>query len=101
MPPDPIFGEAERKANFAHLVFKERAQRLDQLEGHVLWQTAYVVVRLDARRGHGGIVAGAFNHVGIERSLREKVNGADQFQQPQRLLLEDANELRADDFTLL
>ncbi len=77
MPPDPIFGQAKCQADLAHLVFEEHAQRLDQLEGHVFRQTAHVVVRLDARRGRGGIVAGAFDHVGIERSLRQEGDGAD------------------------
>ena len=58
-------------------------------------QAADVVVRLD-RRGDA-LGAARLDHVGVERSLHEPADVAE----PPRLLLEDADELAADDLALL
>ena len=44
-------GRPERPADRADLVLEQVLERLDQLELHVFWQTADVVVRLDLDRG--------------------------------------------------
>ena len=64
--------QAQFQAEQAHFVLEQAFQRLDQLKLHVLGQAADVVMALDHRRriagdGHG------FDHVGIERALREKL----------------------------
>ena len=47
-------------------------ERLDQLEGQVLGQSAHVVVQFD-RGGRAVGRAAAFDHVGIERALGEEI----------------------------
>ena len=95
-------GHAELEADLAHLVLEQHPQRLDQLELQVVRQAADVVVALDVRRA--GAAAG-LDHVGVERALHEEldrvplgVGGADDVA---RRLLEDADELAADDLALL
>ena len=46
-----LVGQAQLGADGAHLVLEQVAQRLDQLELHVLGQAADVVVGLDAGGG--------------------------------------------------
>ena len=48
---DDLVRQAERAADRAHFVLEEEAQRLDQLELHVVGQAADVVMRLDLLRG--------------------------------------------------
>ncbi len=100
MPPHPLFRQFERQADLAHLVFEQHAQRLNQLQAHLLRQTAYIVVRLDARCCRRCIVTGALDHVGIERPLRQEANRTALLIQPCRFFLEDANKLLADDLAL-
>ena len=47
LAPDDLVGQAELGADRAHLVLEQVAQRLDQLEAHVLGEAADVVVALD------------------------------------------------------
>src|SRR5690606_1175108 len=55
---DHVVGQAQLEADLAHLVLEQLTQRLDQLEVHLLGQTADVVVALDdvglAGLGAGG-----------------------------------------------
>ena len=102
LAPDDALGHAELEADLAHLVLEQRPQRLDQLELQVVRQPADVVVALDVRRA--GAAAG-LDHVGVERALHEEldrvavgVGGPDDVA---RRLLEDADELAADDLALL
>src|SRR5581483_5707530 len=44
LAPDHVLGQAKLQAHFADLVLEQVAQRLDQLEGHVLGQTTDVVM---------------------------------------------------------
>ena len=88
-------GQAELLAHAPHLVLEEGAQRLDELHGHVLGQSADVVMRLDLRGDALG--AARLDHVRVERALDEEAGLADRV----RLLLEDADELLADDAALL
>ena len=72
MPPDDFFGQAELRAQPADFVLEQVAQRLDQLEAQILGQAADVVMQLD--RGGRAVGGGAaFDHVGIERALGQKL----------------------------
>ena len=62
--------QAERHAQFAHFVLEQFAQRLEQLQVQRFRQAADVVVRLDGVRLLG-LRAGRFDHVGIDRALRQ------------------------------
>ena len=95
LPPDHPLGQAELLADAPHLVLEQQAQRLDELHAHVGGQPADVVVRLDLRRD-AVLAAARLDHVGVERPLHEEADVA----QPPRLLLEDADELLADDLPL-
>ena len=68
------------------------AQRLDELEVHVVGQTADVVVALDVRV----VAAAGLDDVGIERALHEEARVAEIL----RGLLEHADEELADDLAL-
>ena len=96
LAPDHALGQAELLADPAHLVLEEKAQRLDELHPHVRRQAADVVVRLD-ERGDAVLASARLDDVGVERSLDEEADVAE----VARLLLEDADELLADDLALL
>src|SRR5579875_2265602 len=82
------------------LVEPLRAQRLDQLESHFLRQAADVVVSFDPRGCNGSVVAGALDHVGVERALDEEIDGG-VCGQLLGLFFKDADELFADDLAFL
>ena len=71
------------------------AQRLDQLQRHVLGQPADVVVALDHRRR--AVAAAALDDVRVERALHEELGVGE----PAGVLLEDADEQLADRLALL
>src|SRR5215471_10081804 len=96
MPPDQARRQPELCADLPNLVLEEIAQRLEQLEMHLLWQTADVVMRLDQVR-LAGRRARRFDHVGIDRALREPAN----IFELRGLALEDLDEHAADDLALL
>ena len=96
LAPDHALGQAELLADAAHFVLEEQPQRLDELHPHVGRQPADVVVRLD-ERGDTVLPAARLDDVRVERPLDEE---ADVAELP-RLLLEDADELLADDLALL
>src|SRR6185295_18897880 len=93
---DHRLGQAQLETNGADLVLEQVAQRLDELEPHVGGEPADVVVGLDLLGGLG-LGRGALDHVRVERSLGQEVDLA----QLLRLLLEDPDELVADDPPLL
>src|SRR4029453_9929289 len=68
-PPDDLVGQADEGADLADLVLEEFAQRLEELEAHVLGQAPDIVMRLD-RRG-GALEGHRLDHVGIHCALRE------------------------------
>ena len=70
---DHVARQAEFDADLAYLVLEQLAQRLDELHLHVLGQAADVVVALDQVR-LAGLGAGTFDHVGIDRPLRQEVH---------------------------
>ena len=93
-PDDPV-GQAELGADRAHLVLEQHPQRLDELEAEVLGQAADVVVGLD-RVGAGR--PSPPDSITSEYSVpwtRKRTSGSFS-----RLLLEDADELLADDLAL-
>ncbi len=68
MTVDHVVGQAEFKAELAHFVLEQFAQRFDQLELHGLGQAADVVVRLD-HVGLAGLAGGGFDHVRVDGAL--------------------------------
>ena len=88
MPPDDVLGQAQHFADSADFVFEEIAEGLDQLEAELFGQAADVVMEFDVGGGAGVAVA-AFDHVGIERALREEVGVLDRL----GFALEDVDEL--------
>ena len=89
-------GRPSSRPTSPDLVLEQVAQRLDQLEAQVGGQAADVVVGLDLLGGLR-LRGRALDDVGIERALGQEVDGADL----ERLLLEDPDELVADDLALL
>ncbi len=78
----------------ADLVLEQAAQRLDQLQRHVVGQTADVVVALDD--GCRAVAAAALDHVGVQRALHEVLRVGEST----GVLLEDPNEQLADRLAL-
>ena len=60
-----MLGHLQLVAHTAHLVLEQPPQRFAQLQLHILWQTAYIVVALD---GHSGY-AQALYAVWVDGSL--------------------------------
>ena len=73
--PTIVGGNAEHRAELAHLVLEQLAQRLDELELHPLGQPADVVVALDRRRR--ALEGDRLDDVRIERALRQELDVAD------------------------
>ena len=86
-------GRPSSSPTCAHLVLEQAAQRLDQLEVHVVGQAADVVVRLDL----GRVLGARLDDVGVERALHEERASS----MPPRRLLEHADEQLADGLALL
>ena len=87
--------QTELDAELAHFVLEQLAQRLQQLEVHLLGQAADVVVALDHMR-LARARAGRFDHVGIDRALRQPANPFELA----GLFLEHLDEQAADDLAL-
>ena len=102
LAPHDLRRQAELLADPAHLVLEQRAQRLDERELQVVGQPADVVVALDV--GRAGAAAG-LDDVGVERALHEELDvlavRAGLGDDLARRLLEDPDELAADDLALL
>ena len=100
-PHDPL-RQAELGADGAYLVLEQRAQRLDQRELQVVREATDVVVALDV--GGAGAATG-LDDVGIERALDQELDAlavrAGVGDDLARGVLEDADELAADDLALL
>ena len=93
---DHRLGQAQLEADLADLVLEQVAQRLDQLEPQVGRQPADVVVGLDLLGGLG-LRGGRLDDVRVERALGQEVDPPELG----GLLLEDPDELVADDLALL
>ena len=70
MPIHHLARQPELNAEPAHLVLEQLAQRLEQLQVHLFGKAADVVVALDHVR-FARLRAGRFDHVGVDRPLRE------------------------------
>lgn len=94
LAPDQFLRQAQGFTQGADFVLEEHAQGLDELgEAQFLRQAAHIVVALD----DGGIGAlAALDHVRIDGALGKVV----QFAERGRFLLEDFNEIPADDVPL-
>ena len=93
LSPHDVVRQSELGPDGPDLVLEQQAERLDQLELHVLGETADVVVALD-----GGAVLGAgLDDVGVERPLDEIAGVGDATRGP----LEDAHEQLADHLALV
>ena len=90
---DDVFRQAEQTAEGADFIFKQVAERLEQVHVHVLRQTADVVVALD---DVGAFAGPAFDNVRVQGALQEPA-GAFDFP---RLLFKNPDEGFADDFAL-
>ncbi len=88
LAPHDLLGQPELLADRAHLVLEQRAQRLDELEVHVVGETADVVVGLDVRV----VAAARLDDVGIQRALHEEARVVEVL----RGFLEHADEQLAD-----
>src|SRR6266702_7244585 len=58
-------------------------------------------MRLDACSGGGGVVTGAFDHIGVECSLRQEGDRASLFGKPGGFFLKDTHKLFADNLAFL
>ena len=94
MAADQLFGNAHRTAHAAHLVLEQQAQRLDDLQVHLLGKAADVVVRLD--RGRRAVDRTRLDHIRIDRTLRQPLDVLDL----NGLLVENLHEVAADDLAL-
>ncbi|MPL73681.1 hypothetical protein SDC9_19487 [bioreactor metagenome] len=92
---DELRRQAKLATKGADLVLEEFTQRLDQLQPHLLRQTAHIVVRLDRHRGTAR-ERDAFDHVGIERALGQELGALDLV----RVVLEHVDEEPADRLAL-
>ena len=84
---DHAVGQTQRFAYDTHFILEQQLDRLHQLEGHALGQTANIVVGLDAV---------GLQNVGIDGSLRQKINAL----QLLRFVVEYLDEFLADDLPL-
>src|SRR6267143_2721766 len=95
---DDRLGQAQLAPERAHLVLEQLAERLDQLHAHPLRQPPHVVVALDHLAG--SLEGDALDHVRVESALGEEARVAVLGPVALHLLLEDGDELVADDLTL-
>jgi len=99
--PGPVGVTAQQlgEGDAPAFILEEVSQRLDQLELHPQWQTAHVVVALDGLAG--ALDAAGFDDVGVERALDKPVHSSRFFGDARGFVVEDGNELGADDLPLL
>ena len=90
--------QSQGDTEFAHFVFEQFTQWLQQFQVHIIRQTADVVVRFDVVRAFFRTVftACGFDHVGVNRALRQPF-GAGEFV---RFSVEYFDEFLTDDFAL-
>ena len=87
MAVDHLARQSELDAEPPHLVLEQLAQRLDELQVHLLRQAADVVMRLDDVR-LAGARAGGLDDVGVDRALGEELHAGELV----RLLVEHLDE---------
>ncbi len=84
MAVDHLTRQTQLDAELAHFVLEQLAQRLDELQIHLFGEPTHIVVGLDHVRLARATARG-FNHVRIDRALREKLHAAEFL----RLFVED------------
>ena len=103
MAVDHLVRQAEGHTEFSHLILKEFAQRLEQLEAQLLRQAANVVVSLD---GHSLFILGTsgLDHVRVNGALGQPLGALVRAVRPSFETgcfgLKDFNEFAADDLAL-
>ena len=95
MTPYELVLDAQLTAHAAHLVFEEGAERLDELEFHIVGESAHVVVALDCLGRTFDRTA--LNHVGVDGALAEPFGVGDEL----GFGIEDVDESLADCLALL
>src|SRR5690606_28539369 len=68
--PDHRLGQTERLADAADLVLEQETERLDEVELHIRWEAADVVVGLNL--GRALAMRCALDHVRVEGALGEE-----------------------------
>src|SRR5262249_39828559 len=94
-----FFWHSKITSDFSDFVFEQVFQRLDQLELHLLRQSAAVVVRLDYLRWPAD--GTRFNHIGVKCSLHQEFDLALFLRDAQGFFFKNLNEFVADNFALL
>lgn len=74
MSPDELVVDVEDLAERADLVLEQLAKGLDQLQLHVLEETADVVVGFDG--GAGPLERDGLDDIGVEGALQQELDGA-------------------------
>ncbi len=92
LAPDDILGQSQLLAHRPDLVLEQIPQRLDELEAHVVGETAHVVMGLD----RGCTRRPRLDHIGVESPLHQETGVPD----PGGGLLEDPDEGLSDDLAL-
>ena len=69
MAAEDIRIQAEGAAYAAHLILEEEAERLHNLEVHLLWKSAHVVVALDG--GRRALDRAGLDHVRVDCTLSQ------------------------------
>ena len=95
MTPHKRLGQSQLAPQFAHFILEELTQWLDQVHIHAFGQSANIMVALDRDAWPAG-EADTFDHIGVERALREEIGAADLF----GLGFEQVNKSAADEFAL-
>src|SRR5689334_16023530 len=95
MAPENLFRNSQLSSNQSHFILEQLAQRLDQLQVHLLRQAAHIVMTLDDRRWTTH--RDRLDHVRIQRALDQVADIAQTF----RFLLEHVDENFPDPFPLL
>ncbi|MNT07183.1 hypothetical protein D3C72_1418770 [compost metagenome] len=90
-----VVRQAQFQTDFAHFVFEQLFQRLDQAQLHLFRQATHVVVRFDHVRFAGGGSRG-FDHVRVDGALRQPFH----FSLLAGFFVEQFNEHAADDLAL-
>ena len=65
-----VIGQAQLQAYPAHFILEQFTQRLDQLEAHIIWQSTYIMVRLDVM-GVAVFASRGLNDIGIDCALSQ------------------------------
>src|SRR5215469_9387486 len=95
LPLQNLIRHPQITANAPHLILEKIAQRLDQLQLHILGQAANIVVTLDSVRRT--MNTARLDNIGIERSLHQPTNLITRtllgFDNPRSLIIEHRDEL--------